>query len=162
MTYIFWQFNEQIIYPAFDGYVNNDLRDFHALYVNSTINLIFKTSLWNSRVFCQNSKVNDFSSNFVTLVDFSLKIEVEEWAEYEEKKTDYTNLKIDTLKLDEADPNDDGDDVNEDGEKVKKSKEGDPWSKRVASDSLDKDDDDEKTPGNLKYFFIDTHVYSKT
>lgn len=73
--------------------------------------------------------------------------EAEEWAEYEEKKTDYTNLKIDTLKLDEEpDPNDDGDDVNEDGEKVKKSKEGGPWSKLVASDSLDKDEDDEKTP----------------
>merc|ERR1711983_687228 len=27
--------------------------------------------------------------------------EAEEWAEYEEKKLDYTNLKIDTLKLDE-------------------------------------------------------------
>lgn len=73
--------------------------------------------------------------------------EAEEWAEYEEKKLDYTNLKIDTLKLDEEpDPNDDGDDVNEDGEKVKKSKEGGPWSKLVASDSLDKDEEDEKTP----------------
>merc|ERR1711997_795834 len=30
--------------------------------------------------------------------------EVEEWAEYEEKKLDYTNLKIDTLKLDEKTP----------------------------------------------------------
>lgn len=73
--------------------------------------------------------------------------EAEEWAEYEEKKLDYTNLKIDTLKLDEEpEPNEDGDDVNEDGEKVKKSKEGGPWSKLVASDSLDKDEDEEKTP----------------
>ena len=46
----------------------------------------------------------------------------------------------------EPNPNDDGDDVNEDGEKVKKSKEGGPWSKLVASDSLDKDEDDKKTP----------------
>merc|ERR1712008_649674 len=61
--------------------------------------------------------------------------------------TDYTNLKIETLKLDEEpDPNDDGD-VNEDGEKVKKGRREDgPWSKLVASDSLDKDEDDEKTP----------------
>lgn len=119
-------------------------------------------SLWNSRFFCQNSKFNNFSSSFVTLVDFPLKNEAEEWAEYEEKKLDYTNLKIDTLKLDEEpDPNDDGDDVNEDGEKVKKSKEGGPWSKLVASDSLDKDEDDEKTPGNLKYLFINT-LMSKT
>ena len=100
--------------------------------------------------------------SFVTLVDFPLKNEAEEWAEYEEKKLDYTNLKIDTLKLDEEpDPNDDGDDVNEDGEKVKKSKEGGPWSKLVASDSIDKDEDDEKTPGNLKCLFINT-LMSKT
>ena len=119
-------------------------------------------SLWNSRFFCQNSKFNNFSSSFVTLVDFPLKNEAEEWAEYEEKKLDYTNLKIDTLKLDEEpDPNDDGDDVNEDGEKVKKSKEGGPWSKLVASDSLDKDEDDEKTPGNLKYLFINTLMSKK-
>merc|ERR1712141_995368 len=73
--------------------------------------------------------------------------DADEWKEYEDTKLDYTNLKIDTLKLDEdPDPNDDGDDVNEDGEKVKKSKEGGPWSKLVASDSLDKDEDDEKTP----------------
>ena len=61
----------------------------------------------------------------------------------------------------EPDPNDDGDDVNEDGEKVKKPKEGGPWSKLVASDSLDKDEDDEKTPGNLKCLFINT-LMSKT
>jgi len=74
--------------------------------------------------------------------------EADEWKEYEDTKLDYTNLKIDTLKIDEdPDPNDDGDDVNEDGEKVKKSKEGGPWSKLVASDSLDKpSDNEEKTP----------------
>jgi len=74
--------------------------------------------------------------------------EADEWKEYEDKPLDYTNLKIDTLKLDEdPDPNDDGDDVNEDGEKVKKSKEGGPWSKLVASDSLEKpNDNEEKTP----------------
>jgi len=74
--------------------------------------------------------------------------EADEWKEYEDTKLDYTNLKIDTLKIEEdPDPNDDGDDVNEDGEKVKKSKEGGPWSKLVASDSLDKPSDgEEKTP----------------
>merc|ERR1712045_825219 len=78
----------------------------------------------------------------------SKESEADEWKEYEDTKLDYTNLKIDTLKLDEdPDPNDDGDDVNEDGEKVKKSKEGGPWSKLVASDSLEKpNDNEEKTP----------------
>merc|ERR1712156_316353 len=78
----------------------------------------------------------------------SKESEADEWKEYEDTKLDYTNLKIDTLKLDEdPDPNDDGDDVNEDGEKVKKSKEGGPWSKLVASDSLDKPSEiEEETP----------------
>lgn len=78
----------------------------------------------------------------------AIKEEVEEWKEYEDTKLDYTNLKIDTLKIDEdPDPNDDGDETNEDGEKVKKSKAGGPWSSLVASDSLDKpNENEEKTP----------------
>ena len=85
-----------------------------------------------------------------------MQSEADEWKEYEDTKLDYTNLKIDTLKLDEdPDPNDDGDDVNEDGEKVKKSKEGGPWSKLVASDSLDKPSEiEEKTPGKVSFFLI--------
>jgi hypothetical protein len=52
---------------------------------------------------------------------------------------DYTNLKIDTLKLEqEGDSNEEDDEVNGDGEKVRKNKDGRPWSKLVASDSLDK------------------------
>lgn len=76
----------------------------------------------------------------------------DEWKEYEDTKLDYTNLKIDSLKIeDEADGVEDDDDVNEDGEKVKKSKEGGPWSKLVASDSVDKpgeheEQDDKEEP----------------
>ena len=78
--------------------------------------------------------------------------DADEWKEYEDTKLDYSNLKIDTLKIeDDADTNDDGDDINEDGEKVKKSKEGGPWSKLVASDSLDKPEDEEKPPGVYIY-----------
>ena len=86
--------------------------------------------------------------------------DADEWKEYEDTKLDYTNLKIDTLKLDEEpDPNDDGDDVNEDGEKVKKSKEGGPWSKLVASDSLDKPSEiEEKTPGKV-IFYVLLHIF---
>ena len=88
------------------------------------------------------------------LKNFKIFQEADEWKEYEDTKLDYTNLKIDTLKIEEdPDPNDDGDDVNEDGEKVKKSKEGGPWSKLVASDSLDKPSDgEEKTPGKIFIF----------
>ena len=89
-----------------------------------------------------------------------LQNDADEWKEYEDTKLDYTNLKIDTLKLDEEpDPNDDGDDVNEDGEKVKKSKEGGPWSKLVASDSLDKPSEiEEKTPGKV-IFYVLLHIF---
>ena len=78
-----------------------------------------------------------------------MQSEADEWKEYEDKKLDYTNLKIDTLKIDEdGDSNDDDEEINEDGEKVKKSKEGAPWSKLVASDSLDKPSEiEEKSQG---------------
>jgi len=57
-------------------------------------------------------------------------------------------LKIDTLKIDaDSDQNEEGDEVNEVGEKVKRSKEGGPWSKLVASDSLDRPEGEDKAPG---------------
>ena len=70
----------------------------------------------------------------------------DEWKEYVENKLDYSNLKIDKLKLEEeGEQDEEGAELNEDGEKTKKSKEGGPWSKLVASDSVDdsKEDDDE-------------------
>merc|ERR1712018_490470 len=73
----------------------------------------------------------------------------DEWKEYEENKLDYSNLKIDALKLeDEGEQDEEGTELNEDGEKTKKSKEGGPWSKLVASDSVDdsKEDEEEDEP----------------
>merc|ERR1712018_632381 len=72
----------------------------------------------------------------------------DEWKEYGENKLDYSNLKIDALKLeDEGEQDEEGTELNEDGEKTKKSKEGGPWSKLVASDSVDdsKEDEEEST-----------------
>ena len=71
---------------------------------------------------------------------------------YEDRKVDYTSLKIDTLKVEsESDQNEEGEETNEDGEKVKKSKEGGPWSKLVASDSIEKpSESEEKIPGMLR------------
>ena len=68
---------------------------------------------------------------------------------YEDRKLDYTNLKIDTLKIDgDSDPDAEEEETNEDGEKVKKSKEGGPWSKLVASDSVEiPPEPEKKTPG---------------
>ena len=76
---------------------------------------------------------------------------------YEDRKLDYTNLKIDTLKVDgDSDPDEEGEETNEDGEKVKKSKEGGPWSKLVGSDSVEipPEPEKKKTPGiiNLNNF----------
>ena len=75
----------------------------------------------------------------------------EEWLVYEDRKVDYTSLKIDTLKVEsESEQNEEGEETNEDGEKVKKSKEGGPWSKLVASDSIEKPSEaEEKIPGML-------------
>jgi len=55
----------------------------------------------------------------------------DEWRDYDEEKKDYSNLKIEALKV-ESDNEEDGDEdeheINEDGEKVPK-KEGGPWNK---------------------------------
>ena len=68
-------------------------------------------------------------------------------------------MKIDTLKIeDESDTHDDGDDINEDGEKVKRSKEGGPWSKLVASDSLEKPESEENSPGN-KLLHVEPKIF---
>merc|ERR1712183_479653 len=95
-------------------------------------------------------KANDASRNLrikETQPEVANDNDADEWMVYEDRKLDYTNLKIDTLKIDgDSDPDEEGEETNEDGEKVKKSKEGGPWSKLVASDSVDKDEDDEKTP----------------
>lgn len=68
----------------------------------------------------------------------------DEWKEYDEEKKDYSNLKIETLKVesdeDEA-GNDDEHEINEDGEKVPK-KEGGVWSKGKAEASKTEDDQD--------------------
>lgn len=76
----------------------------------------------------------------------------DDWLVYEDRKVDYTSLKIDTLRVDdESDQNEEGTETNEDGEKVKKSKEGGPWSKLVASDSIEKPSDlEEKVPEPVK------------
>jgi len=76
------------------------------------------------------------------------EVDGDEWKEYEENKLDYSNLKIDALKLeDDGEQDEEGSELNEDGEKTKKSKEGGPWSKLVASDSIDDSkEDDEITP----------------
>ena len=78
-----------------------------------------------------------------------LQNDADEWLVYEDRKLDYTNLKIDTLKIDgDSDPDEEGEETNEDGEKVKKSKEGGPWSKLVASDSVEiPPEPEKKTPG---------------
>lgn len=94
-------------------------------------------------------KANDMASRGQRFIEnqqgLSKEADAEEWKEYEDTKLDYSNLKIDTLKLeDDADPGD-GDDVNEDGEKVKKSKEGGTWSKLVASDSLENENEDKSS-----------------
>lgn len=89
-------------------------------------------------------KANDVIGRIIE-PDETAKNDIDEWKEYEDRKLDYTTLKIDTLKVDEdPNPDDEGDDVNEDGEKVKRSKEGGPWSKLVASDSADKSNDVEE------------------
>jgi len=60
----------------------------------------------------------------------------DEWKEYDEEKKDYSNLKIETLKVEsdeEEAGNDDEHEINEDGEKVPK-KEGGVWSKGKAEE----------------------------
>lgn len=79
--------------------------------------------------------------------------DADEWMVYEDRKLDYTNLKIDTLKVDgDSDPDEEGEETNEDGEKVKKSKEGGPWSKLVGSDSVEipPEPEKKKTPEPVK------------
>ena len=73
---------------------------------------------------------------------------------------DYSNLKIDALKLeDDGEQDEEGSELNEDGEKTKKSKEGGPWSKLVASDSIDDSkEDDEITPSKINRFFFSFDV----
>merc|ERR1712113_1310056 len=77
------------------------------------------------------NRVQRLAENAPTI---SNEADVEEWKEYEENKLDYSNLKIDALKLEGEGEEDEEDiELNEDGEKTKKSKEGGPWSKLVAS-----------------------------
>jgi len=77
--------------------------------------------------------------------------DADDWLVYEDRKVDYTSLKIDTLKLDsDSDPNEE-EETNEDGEKVKRRTEGGPWSKLVASDSVEKPaEPEERTPEPVK------------
>jgi len=62
----------------------------------------------------------------------------DEWKDYDEEKKDYSNLKIEALKV-ESDNEEDGDEdeheINEDGEKVPK-KEGGPWNKGKVEDGM--------------------------
>jgi len=60
------------------------------------------------------------------------EIAEEEWKDYDEEKKDYSNLKIEALKVE--DENEDGQDeeeheINEDGEKVPKREGAGPWNK---------------------------------
>lgn len=58
----------------------------------------------------------------------------DEWKDYDEEKKDYSNLKIEALKVDdenEEDKDEDEHEINEDGEKVPK-REGGPWNKGKA------------------------------
>jgi len=93
------------------------------------------------------NRVQRLAENAPTI---SKEADVEEWKEYEENKLDYSNLKIDALKLEGEGEEDEEDiELNEDGEKTKKSKEGGPWSKLVASDSIeDSKEEEEDTSGN--------------
>ena len=89
-----------------------------------------------------------------------LQTDADDWLVYEDRKVDYTSLKIDTLKLDnDSDPNEE-EETNEDGEKVKRRTEGGPWSKLVASDSVEKPaEPEERTPGvhlNIYIYIIYT------
>jgi len=68
----------------------------------------------------------------------------DEWKEYDEEKKDYSNLKIETLKVEsdeEEAGNDDEHEINEDGEKVPK-KEGGVWSKGKAEATKTEDEQD--------------------
>ena len=61
----------------------------------------------------------------------------DEWLDYENETKDYTGLKIETLKIKEADKNDESDhEINEEGEKVVKvKKEGGPWNRRAGQNT---------------------------
>ena len=75
--------------------------------------------------------------------------------EYDDDKRDYSNLKIESLKIEEdAPPAEEDEEVNEDGEKVKKSKDGGgTWSKLVSgSDSIDSPSEPEKPGKNTALF----------
>merc|ERR1711983_554162 len=88
------------------------------------------------------NRVQRLAENAPTI---SNEADVEEWKEYEENKLDYSNLKIDALKLEGEGEEDEEDiELNEDGEKTKKSKEGGPWSKLVASDSIEDSKEEEE------------------
>merc|ERR1711862_1039773 len=88
------------------------------------------------------NRVQRLAENAPTI---SNEADVEEWKEYEENKLDYSNLKIDALKLEGEEEEDEEDiELNEDGEKKKKSKEGGPWSKLVASDSIEDSKEEEE------------------
>jgi len=100
-------------------------------------------------------KANDASRNLrikETQPEVANDNDADEWLVYEDRKLDYTNLKIDTLKIDgDSDPDAEEEETNEDGEKVKKSKEGGPWSKLVASDSVEiPPEPEKKTPEPVK------------
>eukprot|EP00093_Oithona_nana_P010588 10588.XXX_409969_410979_1 [CDS] Oithona nana genome sequencing. len=98
------------------------------------------------------NRVQRLAENAPTI---SKEADVEEWKEYEENKLDYSNLKIDALKLEGEGEEDEEDiELNEDGEKTKKSKEGGPWSKLVASDSIeDSKEEEEDTSGIINFIF---------
>merc|ERR1712062_912181 len=85
------------------------------------------------------NRVQRLAENAPTI---SNEADVEEWKAYEENKLDYSNLKIDALKLEGEGEEDEEDiELNEDG----------PWSKLVASDSIeDSKEEEEDTSEPIK------------
>jgi len=62
----------------------------------------------------------------------------DEWKDYDEEKKDYSNLKIEALKVEsenEEDKDEEEHEINEDGEKVPK-REGGPWNKGKSEDGI--------------------------
>ena len=79
--------------------------------------------------YCHSKEIEKYIFPIVTCLQAE-----DEWKEYDEEKKDYSNLKIETLKVEsdeEEAGNDDEHEINEDGEKVPK-KEGGVWSKGKA------------------------------
>lgn len=57
----------------------------------------------------------------------------DEWLDYANQKKDYSGLKIETLKIEDSDRDDQEHEFNEDGEKVriKRKDENGPWNKQA-------------------------------